>query len=256
MAMGRQGGEQQAMWVATQDLPKSQGHPFYRKLNRVLAESGFERWVEELCEPYYAEAGRPSVPPGVYFRMLLIGYFEEGIDSQRGIAWRCADSHSLKEFLGYGLTDSTPEHSSLTYIRKRLPLEVHHRVFLFVLEIARKKKVLKGKTVAVDSTTLEANAAMKSIVLKETGEDWKEYLLRLAQAEGIENPTDEDLRRFDKKRKNAPLVRSGTGTDSKWVSSLFRLLRSAGPRPADRQTRTETDTGPQAAVQIRRPDPG
>ena len=201
MAMGRQAGEQQAMWVATQDLPKSQGHPFYRKLNRVLAKAGFDRLVEELCEPYYAEAGRPSVPPGVYFRMLLVGYFE-GIDSQRGIAWRCADSLSLKEFLGYGVTDETPDHSSLTYIRKRLPLEVHHRVFLHVLGIADKKKLLKGKTVATDSTTLEANAAMKSIVLKETGEDWKEYLRRLAKAEGIEDPTDEDLRRFDKKRKN------------------------------------------------------
>lgn len=211
MAMGRQESEQQAMWVATHDLPKSQGHPFYRKLNRVLAEAGFDRLVEELCEPYYAQAGRPSVPPGVYFRMLLIGYFE-GIDSQRGIAWRCADSHSLKEFLGYGLTDSTPDHSSLTYIRKRLPLEVHHRVFLYVLELARKKKVLKGKTVAVDSTTLEANAAMKSIVLKETGEDWKEYLLRLAKAEGIENPTDEDLRRFDRKRKDKKV------SNKKWES--------------------------------------
>ena len=201
MSMGIHEGEQQEMWVATHDLPKSQGHPFYRKLNKVLAESGFDRLVEDLCEPYYAKGGRPSVPPGVYFRMLLVGYFE-GIDSQRGIAWRCADSLSLKEFLGYAVTDETPDHSSLTVIRKRLPLEVHHRVFVHVLEIADKKKLLKGKTVATDSTTLEANAAMKSIVLKETGEDWKEYLTRLAKEAGIEDPTDEDLRRFDKKRKN------------------------------------------------------
>jgi hypothetical protein len=201
MSMGRQESGQQEIWVATQDLPKSQGHPFYQKLNKILAESGFDRLVEELCEPYYSKAGRPSVPPGVYFRMLLVGYFE-GIDSQRGIAWRCADSQSLKEFLGYGLTETTPDHSSLTYIRKRLPWEVHHQVFLHVLGIADKKNLLKGKTVATDSTTLEANAAMKSIVLKETGEDWKEYLRRLAKEEGIEDPTDEDLRRFDKKRKN------------------------------------------------------
>jgi transposase len=220
MAMGRQESGQQELWVATRDLPKSQGHPFYRKLNKVLAESGFDRLVEELCEPYYAKAGRPSVPPGVYFRMLLVGYFE-GIDSQRGIAWRCADSLSLKEFLGYAVTDETPDHSSLTYIRKRLPLEVHHQVFLHVLGIADKKKLLKGKTVATDSTTLEANAAMKSIVLKETGEDWKEYLRRLAKEEGIENPTDEDLRRFDKKRKNKKV------SNKEWESKTDKDSRIA-----------------------------
>lgn len=201
MALGRQEGEAQTMWVSTCDIPKSPGHPFYQKLNRILAGAGFDRLVGEWCEPYYAKAGRPSIPPGTYFRMLLIGYFE-GINSQRGIAWRCKDSLSLKDFLGYAVTQSTPDHSSLTYIRKRLPLEVHHRVFLLVLEIAKKKKLLKGKTVAVDSTTLEANAAMKSIVLKETGEDWKEYLRRLAKEEGIEDPSDEDLQRFDKNRKD------------------------------------------------------
>lgn len=197
--MGETPKNQQELWVATQDIPKSPGHPFYQKLNRVLAEAGFDRKIQEWCEPYYAKAGRPSIPPGVYFRMLLIGYFE-GIDSQRGIAWRCRDSLSLKEFLGFAVSESTPDHSSLTYIRKRLPLEVHHRVFLLVLEIAREKKLLRGKSVAVDSTTLEANAAMKSIVRKETGEDWKEYLTRLAKEEGIEEPRDEDLRRFDRKR--------------------------------------------------------
>lgn len=199
MSMGETPKNQQELWVATQDIPKSPGHPFYQKLNRVLAEAGFDRKIQEWCEPYYAKAGRPSIPPGVYFRMLLIGYFE-GIDSQRGIAWRCRDSLSLKEFLGFAVSESTPDHSSLTYIRKRLPLEVHHRVFLLVLEIAREKKLLRGKSVAVDSTTLEANAAMKSIVRKETGEDWKEYLTRLAKEEGIEEPRDEDLRRFDRKR--------------------------------------------------------
>jgi len=201
MSMGEKQSDQQEMWIATHDIPKSPGHPFYKKLNGMLAEAGFDRKVEEWCEPYYAKAGRPSIPPGVYFRMLFVGYFE-GIDSQRGIAWRCADSLSLKEFLGYGVTDQTPDHSSLTVIRKRLPLEIHHQVFLLVLEIAKKKKLLKGKTVAVDSTTLEANAAMKSIVLKKTGEDWKDYLKRLAKEDGIEDPSDEDLRRFDKKRKD------------------------------------------------------
>jgi len=203
MALGKRSDEQQEMWVATTSLPKSEGHVFYRKLNRLLAEADFDRTVEKICEPYYhGNVGRPSIPPGVYFRMLLVGYFE-GIGSQRGIAWRCGDSLSLREFLGVPLTEETPDHSSLTRVRDRLPLEVHTAVFQLVLKMAAEKGLLKGKTVAVDSTTLEANAAMKSIVRRDTGEDWNEYLRRLIkEREGVENPTDEDLRRFDRKRKD------------------------------------------------------
>ena len=203
MALGKRSDEQQEMWVATTSLPKSQGHVFYRKLNQLLAERGFDRTVEELCRPYYhRHLGRPSIPPGVYFRMLLVGYFE-GIGSQRGIAWRCADSLSLREFLGIPVTEETPDHSSLTRVRDRLPLEVHTAVFQWVLKLAAEKKLIQGKTVAVDSTTLEANAAMKSIVRRDTGEDWNEYLRRLLQErEGVENPTDEELRRFDRQRKD------------------------------------------------------
>jgi transposase len=200
MAQGKRKSEQQGLWIATTELPKSPGHPFYRKLNEVLAEAQFDQWIEKRCEPYYAaKLGRPSIPPGVYFRMILVGYFE-GIASQRGIAWRCSDSRSLAEFLGYPIDQPTPDHSSMTRVHQRLPLEVHEEVFVFVLKIAADKKLLHGKTVAVDSTTLEANAAMKTIERKDSGEDWKEYLTRLAKEAGIENPTDEDLRRFDKKR--------------------------------------------------------
>jgi len=200
MALGKRKHEQQESWVATTDLPKSPGHPFYRKLNQLLAEAGFDAWLESLCRPYYAEQkGRPSIPPGTYFRMILIGYFE-GIASQRGIAWRCCDSRSLAEFLGYGPTEETPDHSSLTRIHQRLPQEVHEAMFNFVLALAAEKKLLDGRTVAADSTMLEANAAMKSIERKDTGEDWKEYLRRLAAEAGIENPTEEDLRHFEKKR--------------------------------------------------------
>ena len=200
MAIGKRKSEQQGLWVATTELPKSPGHPFYQKLNELLAEADFDKWIEKRCEPYYAATlGRPSIPPGVYFRMILVGYFE-GIASQRGIAWRCSDSRSLAEFLGIPINERTPDHSTLSRVHGRLPLEVHEEVFVFVLKIAADKKLLKGKTVAVDSTTLEANAAMKSIERKDTGEDWKAYLTRLAQEAGIENPTDEDLRRFDKKR--------------------------------------------------------
>jgi transposase len=205
MAQGKRRNTQQAEWIATTELPKSPGHPFYVKLNQLLAEAGFDAWVEALCEACYAETmGRPSIPPGVYFRMLLIGYFE-GIDSQRGIAWRCSDSRSLCTFLGLGPSEESPDHSSLTRIRKRLPIEVHEEVFRFVLQLAEKKNLLKGKTIAIDSTTLEANAAMKSIVRKESGEDYKAYLRKLAQEAGIEDPSDDDLRRFDKGRKDKTL---------------------------------------------------
>jgi transposase len=200
MALGKRKSEQQSAWVATTDLPKSPGHPFYMKLNRVLAEAGFDAWLEALCAPYYsAKMGRESIPPGVYFRMILIGYFE-GISSQRGIAWRCSDSRSLAEFLGLPIDEETPDHSSLSRIHHRLPLEVHLAVFAFVLKLAAEHALLCGKTVAVDSTMLEADAAMKSIVRRATGEDWQAYLRGLAAEAGLENPTDEELRRFDKTR--------------------------------------------------------
>src|SRR5208283_6192031 len=151
MAVGRCESSDQMEWVMTCDLPKSPGHPFYRKLNELLRESGFDRFCEDLCAPYYAEKmGRPSIPPGVYFRMLLVGYFE-GIGSQRGIAWRCADSLSLREFLGVPLTEDTPDHSSLTRVRDRLPLEVHAAVFEWALRLVAEKGLLPGKTAAIDA---------------------------------------------------------------------------------------------------------
>jgi transposase len=173
MAMGtRKSERQESLFITADALPKSAGHPFYRQLNALLKEAGFDRWVEDLCRTHYEQdekRGRPSLPPGVYFRMLLIGYFE-GIDSQRGIAWRCADSLALREFLGIALDEDTPEHSTLGYTRRRLPTDVFTEVFQFVLKLAAAKKLLSGKTVGVDSTTLEANAAMKSIIRRDTGD--------------------------------------------------------------------------------------
>ena len=201
MAMGRRESQQENMWVAAQALPRSPGHVFYEKLNGVLEAGGFDRFVEELCAAHYAEdVGRPSIPPGVYFRMLFVGYFE-GLDSQRAIAWRCADSLSLRSFLRVALSRGTPDHSSMTTTRKRLPEEVFWQVFAFVLQVAVEHKLLKGKTIAVDSTTLEANAAMKSLVRRATNEDWKTYVKRLMKAEGIDDPNDEEVRRFDRTRK-------------------------------------------------------
>ena len=208
MAMGKRTDRQESLFVSTEGLLGSAGHPFYDRLNALLAEAGFDAWLEGRCAAFYEQEekrGRPSIAPGVYFRMLLIGYFE-GIDSQRGIAWRCADSLSLRRFLGLALDEPTPDHSTLTNTRQRLPKEVFEEVFQFVLKLAAEKELLKGKAVGVDSTTLEANAAMKSIVRKDTKEDWKEYLTRLMREEGVigaeDEPTDEEMRRFDKKRKD------------------------------------------------------
>jgi transposase len=222
MALGKRKDAQQEMWVATTDLPKSQGHVFYRKLNQVLAEAAFDKTAENLCQPYYDDhLGRPGIPPGVYFRMLLVGYFE-GIGSQRGIAWRCGDSLSLRDFLGIPLPKATPDHSSMTKVRDRLPLEVHTAIFQMVLKLADEKGLLNGKTVAVDSTTLEANAAMKTIVRRDTGEDWNEYLRRLLlEREGVENPTDEELRRFDQKRKDKRV------SNEEWMSPTDQDSRIA-----------------------------
>ena len=201
MALGKHKPKQDELFIPTARLATGPGHPFYAKLNEVLAQAGFDDFTEKLCAPYYKEGGRPGIPPGVYFRMLFIGYFE-GLDSQRGIAWRCADSLALRTFLGIRLTEDTPVHASMTIIRQRLPELVFDKVFVYVLGLLEEQGLLRGKTVAIDATTLEANAAMKSIVRKDTGEDWKAYLRRLAQAEGIESPTDEDLRRMDRGRQD------------------------------------------------------
>jgi len=203
MAMGKREAERQAdLWIVAAELPQGPGHPFYRRLNDLLAAHGFDAFVEGLCRKFYHDSlGRPGIPPGVYFRMLLIGYFE-GLDSERGIAWRCADSRTLGQFLGYGPKDTTPDHSSLSVIRNRIDLETHEEVFAWVLKLLAAEGLLKGKTLGIDATTLEANAAMRSIVRKDTGESYAAFLTSLAQASGITTPTREDLAKLDRKRKN------------------------------------------------------
>ena len=201
MAMGKRGRKkQESLFVATHSLVRSPGHPFYEKLNELLSAAGFDEFVEALCARFYAKRlGRPSIPPGVYCRMLLIGYFE-GLDSERGIDWRVSDSLSLRRFLGYDLDQQTPDHSSLSRTRDRLPYEVHEEVFRWVLQVLGRAGLVKGKTVGVDATTLEANAAMRSIVRRDTGEGYQAFLESLAKESGIETPTREDLAKLDKKR--------------------------------------------------------
>ncbi|HEX4954675.1 MAG TPA: transposase [Thermoanaerobaculia bacterium] len=201
MSMGNRGEKQRPMWVDAGGVSKGPGHPFYEALNRLLREQGFDVFVAERCRPFYADGvGRPSLPPAVYFRLLLIGYFE-GIDSERGIAWRVADSLGLREFLGYELSESTPDHSTISRNRRRLPVEVHQEVFAWIVTVLGRKGLLRAKTLGVDATTLEANAALRSIVRRDSGESYREFLLRLAQESGIETPTREQLSRLDRKRK-------------------------------------------------------
>ena len=202
MAIGRrEAGRQRELFVAA-DRIRALGNPFYRALDRLLEDNGFDDFAEEACGEFYAgNRGRPGVPPGVYFRMLMVGYLE-GLGSERGIAWRCADSISLREFLGYGLDNNPPEHSTLSKTRKRLSLEAHAAVFGRVLELLADSDLLSGKTLGVDSTTLEANAAMRTIVRREDGTGYEEWLTELARASGIETPTRQDLAKVDRKRPN------------------------------------------------------
>jgi transposase len=201
MSMQRRENERQDdLWIAANQVVVAPGNPFYNRLNTILMKKGFDPFVESLCEKFYVEGkGRPGIEPGVYFRMLLIGYME-GIDSERGIAWRCADSLGLREFLGFTLTEATPDHSSLSVIRRRLDLATHGEVFKWVLKVLAEEGLIKGKTIGVDATTLEANAAMRSIVRRDTGEGYNEFLTKLAKASGIEDPQREDLAKLDRKR--------------------------------------------------------
>ena len=201
MALGKRKRERQLeAFVTASDLPRSPGHPFYTALNRLLAENDFDSFVEALCAPFYAGVmGRPSIPPGVFFRMTFVGYFE-GLPSHRSIAWRCADSRSLAEFLGLGPADETPDHSSISKTHKRLPKEVFDEVFQFILRVAARKGLLWGEKLGIDSTTIQANASMKAIVRKDSGKGWKDYTKKLAKKAGLEDPTDAELRQFDKKR--------------------------------------------------------
>ena len=188
------------LWIATNDLPRTGGHPFYQRLNQLLDTHGFDEFVEAQCASFYADrVGRPSLTPGTYFRLLLIGYFE-GIDSERGIAWRTADSLALRGFLGCGLDEAPPEHSTISRTRRLIDLETHRAVFTWILQVLATADLVKGKTIGIDATTLEANAALRSIVRRDSGESYQEFLTRLAQASGIETPTRADLARLDRKR--------------------------------------------------------
>lgn len=213
MAMGKRKKRQQALWVAANDLPMSPGHPFYSKLNKVLDGAGFDAYVEGRCRRFYAPVlGRPGLSPGRYFRLLLVGYFE-GLDSERGMAWRAADSLAIRSFLGLGLEESAPDHSTISRNRRLIDVETHREVFTWIQERLAESGLLSGKTVSIDATTLEANAAMRSIVRRETGETYPEFLRRLAKSSGVRTPSREALARLDRRRRRK-------GSNEEWTSPV------------------------------------
>ncbi len=212
MAMGKRPRDRQpAMWVPTTELPNPASHPFYARLNQLLRDRGFDDFAEARCAPFYAATmGRPGLAPGIYVRLLLVGYFE-GLDSERAIAWRAADSLTLRDFLGLTFPDAPPDHSTISRTRRLIDVETHRDLFTWVLERLGEAGLVKGHTIAIDATTLEANAALRHIVRRDTGESYQDFLTALAQASGIETPTRAELARLDRKRK-----RKGSNKD--WTS--------------------------------------
>src|SRR5512140_3785815 len=256
MALGRQGERQGDLVVTWKEMPRSPGHVFYDKLQTLLTEGGFDGFVEAICKPFYApRMGAPSLPPGRYFRMHMVGYFE-GIDSERGIAWRCSDSFSLRDFLRLAHRDKVPDHSWLSKTRSRLPHEVHEQVFGWVLALIARHGLVKGERIGVDASTMEANAALRTIVRRETGETYREMLKRMAAESGIETPSADDLVRLDRARRGKKLA------NADWVSRIDPDARIA--RMKDGTTHlaykpehaVDLDTGAVVAAEIHPADEG
>jgi transposase len=262
MVLGRQKERQGELMVGWAELPRSPGHAFYDRLQAILVEAGFDRFAESACAPYYASRrGRPSLPPGRYFRLHLVGYFE-GIDSERGLEWRCSDSLSLREFLRLGLSEPVPDHSWLSKTRSRLPLEVHEAVFAWVLQRLAERDLIKGDRIGVDASTIESNAALRAIVRRDTGEGYRAMLERLAKESGIATPTAEDLVRLDRKRKGKRLsntewasptdpeakitkLKDGRTVEGRWPSTAYK------PEHA-----VDLDTGAIVAAEVHLADRG
>jgi transposase len=256
MAMGKRERERQPpLWVTTTELPTAASHPFYARLNRLLADHGFEDFVEQHCRSFYADRmGRPGLAPGIYFRLLLVGYFE-GIDSERGIAWRAADSLTLRDFLGLTLPDAPPDHSTISRTRRLIDVETHRAVFTWVLQCVSAAGLVKGTTIGIDATTLEANAALRSIVHRETGDGYQEFLTKLAQASGIVTPTRADLARIDRKRRKK-------GSNKQWRhpydpdARITRMKDGRTHLAHKAEHAVDLDTGAIVAVTVQGADQG
>lgn len=194
---------QQELWVATSEIVTTPANAFLERLNTALAALNFGDSVRALCAPFYqmdaSKGGRPGIDPEVYFKMLLVGFFE-GLPSERGIAARCADSLSIRQFLGYSLCEATPDHSSFTVIRQRLGEQVYRQVFDLVLVGLETHKLLKGRNVGIDASTMEANASKKKLQNRLSGQDYLEYVKGLAAEAGIDPENAAAVRNFDRKR--------------------------------------------------------
>ena len=253
--MGKRKSKQAPMWIPTTDLPVSPGHPFYTRLNAILDEAGFDRFAEAQCQAFYAPVmGRPGLPPGRYFRLLLLGYFE-GLDSERGIAWRAADSLAVRSFVGLGLDASAPDHSTISRTRRLIDLDTHRAVFTWVQERLVAAGLLTGRTVAIDATTLEANAAMRSIVRRDTGESYQEFLTRLAAASGIKTPTREALARLDRRRKKRTSNKDWENPSD--PDAKITKMKDGRTHPAHKaEHAVDLDTGALVAVTLQGADVG
>jgi transposase len=256
MAMGKRPRDRQpTMWVPTTELPTSASHPFYARLNALLRDRGFDDFAEARCAAFYAATtGRPGLAPGIYFRLLLVGYFE-GLDSERAIAWRASDSLTLRDFLGLAFPDAPPDHSTISRTRRLIDLETHRDMFTWVLERLGEAGLVKGQTIAIDATTLEANAAWRHIVRRDTGEGYQEFLTTLAQASGLETPTRADLARLDRKRKKK-------GSNKDWTSpsdpdAKITKMKDGRTHLAHKaEHAVDLDTGAIVAVTIQGADAG
>ena len=244
------------MLVTWAELPRSPGHVFYDKLQAVLLASSFDGFVEGICAPFYAPGrGRPSLPPGRHFRMLLVGYFE-GIDSERGLEWRCADSLSLREFLRLGEREPVPDHSWLSRTRGRLPLELHEQVFIWVLRRLDEHGLIRGKRIGVGASTMEANAALRATVRRADGESYRDMLHRMAVESGTETPTTEDPIRLDRRRKGKALSNAEWHSPTDPEAKIAKLKDGRTHLAYKPEHAVDLDTGAVLAAAMHEADQG
>lgn len=255
MAMGTRREQQEGLWIPSCTLARPTSHPFYERLNELLAQHDFDRFVESKCQRFYAsKMGRPGLAPGIYFRLLLVGYFE-GIDSERGISWRVGDSLSIREFVGIPLNEGAPDHTTISRTRRLMDVETHQQVFQWILGLLADAGLLKGKRIGIDATNLEANAALRSIVRRDDGQSYEEFLKDLAQQSGIATPTREDLARVDRKRKKK-------GTNEEWVNphdpdARIAKMKDGSTHLAHKaEHAVDMDTGAVIAVTLQEADLG
>jgi len=256
MAMRREAEVQGDLVVTWAEMPRSPGHAFYDRLQNLLSEAGFDVFVETECKPFYApRMGAPSLPPGRYFRMHMIGYFE-GIDSERGIAWRCSDSLSLREFLRLASRNKVPDHSWLSKTRSRLPHEVHEKVFGWVLALVAERGLVKGERIGVDGSTMEANAALRTIVRRDSGETYRQMLTRMAQESGVATPTLDDLVRLDRARKGKKLSNEDWTSPTDADAKIARMKDGTTRLAYKPEHAVDLDTGVIVAAPIHPADEG